>query len=448
MTATRRRTINPIAAMFDGAQTLLCSELRAQFEANISAVADHPRIDDLLAVSSSFDMDDFWPETDEDWRASLRPYVVQNGILHLPVRGTLLHNFPWQLGNWATGYEYIERAFMRGMDDANVQGIALVMHSGGGIVAGNQLLVDRMFARRGEKPIRAFAHEAAYSAAYNIASVADQIVVSQTGGVGSIGVRTTHVDWTKFNEEMGLKYTFIFAGEGKTDGDPDEELSAEAKARIQVRIDELYEVFVSSVARNRGIEADTIRGDLKAHCYTATQALSNGLADSIGPLDDALSAFADDLSSSEGDEEMSTPDKSAVDQAAIDAAVAAARSEEQSKTALAATEAVAADRERQKAITGSDEAKGRESLASHIALNTNMSAEDAKSMLAAAPLAVAAPVAAATETPFDAAASKDNPEVGADAPKGEAAADSAAADEVLALVRGAGVVGFAAPAKN
>lgn len=441
---SRRSAINPIAAMFDGAQTLLCSSMRSQFEANIAAVAEHPRIDEMLAVSSSWDMDDFWPETDEDWRASLRPYVVQNGILHIPVRGTMLHNFPWQLGNWATGYEYIERAFMRGMDDANVRGIALVIHSGGGLVAGNQLLVDRMYARRGEKPIRAFAHEAAYSAAYNIASVADQIVVSQTGGVGSIGVRTTHVDWTKFNEEMGLKYTFIFAGEGKTDGDPDMELSSDAKERIQVRIDELYEVFVSSVARNRGLDADTIRGDLKAYCYTASQALSNGLADTIGPLDDALSAFADDLSSSEGDEEMSTPDKSAVDQAAIEAAVAAAVAAEQTKAAELAAAAVAADRERQKAITGLEEATGRESLASHIALNTSMSVEDAKAMLAAAPLASAAAPAPEAQTPFDAAASKDNPELGADAPAAEG--DDASAD-VLALVKGLGLPGFASAQK-
>lgn len=42
-----------------------------------------------------------------------------------------------------------------------------------------------------------------------------------------------------------------------------------------------------------------------------------------------------------------------------------------------------------KAITACDEAKGRESLAEHIAFNTSMSADDAKAMLAASPKAEA-----------------------------------------------------------
>jgi hypothetical protein len=46
-------------------------------------------------------------------------------------------------------------------------------------------LVDRMFAMRGKKPIKAYAMEYAYSAAYSIASVADSITVSRSGGVGS-----------------------------------------------------------------------------------------------------------------------------------------------------------------------------------------------------------------------------------------------------------------------
>src|SRR5699024_6624417 len=114
---------------------------------------------------------DFWFQ-DDDWRSSLRPYVVRDGVLQIPVKGVLLHNFPYQFGSWATGYTYIQRAFERGLDDDQVKGIALVVDSPGGEVAGNFDLVDKMYERRDEKPVRAYAAEMALSAAYSIASVA------------------------------------------------------------------------------------------------------------------------------------------------------------------------------------------------------------------------------------------------------------------------------------
>lgn len=424
-------TQNPLMALFASEPALVAPEMEAKFEACLIAAASHPKIDEMMGASAS--QDNFWPASDS-WEARYRPYVVQDGILHVPVKGVLLHNFPWQLGNWATGYDYIWRAVERGFDDLGVRGIALVSDSPGGMVAGCFETVDRIFARRGEKPIRAFAHESAYSAAYAIASVADKITVSRTGGVGSIGVVTSHVDMSKRLEDQGFKITFIHAGKHKVDGNPYEALSPEVKARIQARIDELYEVFVSSVARNRDMEEQAIR-DTEALTFTATQALSNGLADFIGPLDDALSAFADDLSSSEGDEEMSTQDKAAVDQAALDAARAEGRSDAENANATAVADARKAERARVAGITGCEEAKGRETLASHIAMNTEMSVDDAKAMLAAAPLTAPAAAKPEAETPFDAAMGKDNPELGATTKP--AAGDD---DGIIAFLKDTGVV--------
>lgn len=435
---------NPLFALFESADVMVAPERKAQFESCLSMAAQFPRINEVLAESTPMAVadDGFWPAAD-DWRASLRPYVVQDGILMLPVRGVLMHNFPWQLGNWATGYDYIWRAFQRGMDDPSVRAIALIIHSPGGLVAGNQVLVDRMYARRDEKPVRAFAQEAAYSAAYNIFSVADYGVVSSTGGVGSIGVMTSHIDWSKYNERMGMDYTFIFAGKHKVDGNPEEPLPADVKARIQERIDELYEVFVSSVARNRGLDVQAVRGT-EALTFTASQAVSNKLADSIGSLDDAIAAFAAFLDDpSEGDEEMTTNTTGSVDQAAHDTAVASARTE-------GATTGAAAMQTRIKGIMTSEEATDRRALAEHLAYNTTMTVDDAKTTLAAS--AKETPAAAAT-TPAtsDAAATAfaaamdgtKNPNVGAGGgDNDQQQADPASADPVLALVRAAGLGGF------
>lgn len=55
--------------------------------------------------------------------------------------------------------------------------------------------------------------------------------------------------------------------------------------------------------------------------------------------------------------------------------------------AEAAAEAVKADRERRRAVLALDEAKGREALAEHLCAATEMSAEQIKATLAAAPKA-------------------------------------------------------------
>jgi len=425
------KTLHPIAAEFSNQPVLVSNEHGAQFDAllgNIVASADFARLSEATTRMG----DDFW-DCDE-WEATFRPYEVNgDGILFVPVRGVLLHNFPYALGNYATGYEYIMQAVLRGLDDANVKGIALLCNSPGGMVAGCFEAADKIYDRKGEKPIRAFAHESAYSAAYAIASVADSIVVSKTGGVGSIGVVTSHVDLSKMYDEMGVKQTFIFAGKHKVDGNAAEPLPADVKDRIQVRIDELYDVFVSSVARNRGMEEQAVR-DTEALTYTATQAVSIRLADSIGPLDDAVAQFCADLSTPTGEENMSNQtDAAVVEQAAHEQAIVAARAEGNAEGMAAATARIGA-------ILGSEDAKGRGDLANHFAFKTTMSAEDAIAALAVSPKAAAPVAAVADDGGFDAAMEQGNPNVGASAPNTEAEAN--VAEETLALAKQLGL-GFA-----
>lgn len=433
------KKISPLAAQFASQPVLVAEEMKSQFEALLCGAVEQDEWAKLEAAAGAFLEEDFWAEG----YAEYRPYeVTSDGILLVHVKGVLLHNFPYNFGSWATGYQYIEKAVMRGLDDQNVKGIALLCDSPGGMVAGCFEAADRIYKRRGEKPMRAFAHESAYSAAYAIASVADSIVVSRTGGVGSIGVVTSHIDLSKMYENAGIKQTFIFAGKHKVEGNSAEPLSAEAKERIQVRIDELYDVFVSSVARNRGMEEQVIR-DTEAQTYTATQAVSNGLADSIGPLDDAVAQFCADLSTPTiGEETMSTSkdNQAVVDAVASEEAVNAARAE---GFAAGVAEGQANATARVGAILGSEEAKGRVDLANHFAFKSEMSAEAALAALAVSPKdapVAAAPAAAESQDGiggFDAAMAHGNPEVGASANSENK--DENSVDAILALAGNLGL---------
>jgi signal peptide peptidase SppA len=404
--------VNPLAARFADVPSLVAPVMRELFEAGLRAVAHHPRASDLLDAGVTAE-DGFWPAAD-DWRSAYRPYIVRDGILFIPVKGCLLHDFPWALGSYATGYVYIARAIERGLVDMNVRAIALICASYGGEVAGCFELVDKIYAARSVKPIRAFAHEQAYSAGYAVASAADHVVVSRTGGVGSIGVVTAHVDLSDAMKQMGFKITFIFAGAHKVDGNAYEPLPKDVQARIQARIDALYEIFVTSVARNRAMDEKAVRAT-EALCFTAAEAVENGLADSVGPLDDAVAAFNADLSAAddEGDEEMSTATTAAAQAATDKTAIDAARAEGVTAgTAEGVKQGATAERERISAILGSEEAKDRRELAEHLAFGSDMSADAAKGILAKAPKN--APVA--TTDPLSVAmGGVKNPQVGADA---------------------------------
>lgn len=375
-------TLNPLLARFQNEPTLVSADSRAWFESCIhgaSAALSQIR-EDRTAASME---DDFWFES-SDWRSAYRPYVVRDGVLQIPVKGVLLNDFPYALGSWATGYDYIWRAFQRGLGDENVKGIALVIDSPGGMVAGNFDLVDRMFERRGEKPVRAYASESAYSAAYSIASVADSITVSRTGGVGSIGVVTSHLDVSGAMEAGGYRITFIHAGKHKVDGNAYEPLPDDVKARIQSRIDDIYSIFVSTVARNRGLDEQAVR-DTEALTFSAPEALSNGLADQIGALDDALADFSASLNPTEGDETMAD-----ITQADIDNARASGVTE---GTVAGQREGAVAERTRITTILDSEVALARPIAARSVALETDMSADQAATFLARLPEETTAPAA-------------------------------------------------------
>ncbi len=362
---------NTLLARFDNNEVLISDNQEAVLAANLNhAFEVMERIS--AAEQAAIKMrDSFWPDPDS-WLATYRPYNVSEGILTIPVKGILLNDYPWQDGAWATGYTYIQKALERGLSDPAVKGIMFAIDSGGGEVSGNFDLVDMIYEARGQKPMRAVAAEFAYSAAYSIASAADEITVGRTGGVGSIGVVTSRVDYSKALEKAGIKVHLIHYGKNKVDSYSTEPLSDDAKSRIQARVDELGEIFVATVARNRSIEAQIIR-DTEASTFTATQALSNGLADKIGSLDDSVAAFAAELSNrKKGTIIMSgqTQPETAFDQAAVDAARAEGRAEGE-RAAV----------ERIKGILASEEGTKRPKAALSAALKTSMTVQEATAFL-------------------------------------------------------------------
>lgn len=190
-----------------------------------------------------------------------------------------------------TSYASISAQINAAINDPNVDAVLLDIDSPGGEAGGAFDLADEIVSARSTKPIWAVANDDAFSAAYAIACSAERIYLTRTGGVGSIGVIALHVDQTQRDALDGYRYTAIYAGDRKNDLSPHLPLSNEASTALQTEVDRLYEMFVSTVATNRGLDAQAVR-DTQAGLFYAGDAIEAGFADAIGTADDALRALA------------------------------------------------------------------------------------------------------------------------------------------------------------
>jgi len=219
----------------------------------------------------------------------------QAGIAVIPVVGTLVRrSMGIEAASGLMSYGEIEARLDAALADPQVAGILLDLDSPGGEASGVFELAERIRAASTIKPIWAHANDAAYSAAFAIAAACQRLTLSQTAGVGSIGVIALHVDQSVKDVKDGLNYTAVFAGSHKNDFSPHEPLTPQATTALQTEVDRLYDIFVNQVGQMRGIDPDAVRAT-EAGLFYGEQAVAVGLADAVMPFDAVMTEFTEAL---------------------------------------------------------------------------------------------------------------------------------------------------------
>ena len=220
--------------------------------------------------------------------AQRQPVVGQRGIMVLPLFGLIEHRASSLVVEFsgATSTERFAGRFRQALSDPNVTGIVIDIDSPGGVVNGVDELSAEIHAARGIKPIVAVANSLMASAAFWIGSAAGEVVAIPSGEVGSIGVLMVHTESSKRDEQLGVKHTIISAGKHKTEVNPFEPLSDEAREHIQERIDDFFGMFTRRVARNRGKSVkDVVNGFGQGRLVGAKEALAEGMIDRIQTIE-------------------------------------------------------------------------------------------------------------------------------------------------------------------
>ena len=350
-------------------------------------------------------------------------YHQEAGYAVIPLQGVMLNRLGYA-SPWAAGYDFLAMAARRLRADPDIKGVIFDIDSPGGMATGVFEAAEEIRQLSAEKPTLGVINGMSASAAYALTSAMGRVVASPSSSVGSIGVVATHMNFGKALDKAGIEVTYIYAGEHKIDGNPTMPLSKDVKTKIEDGVMRIYADFVSTVARNRGIDEKAVR-DTEAQIYDADEALKLGLIDAVGSPRDAIAAFLDGLDSPANTEENSMTETSAGLEATPTAQTAEIVPEVTPEAAAPATAAPAGltadeERARVKAILNCESAKDRTELANYLAFETDMSAEQAQKILAAAPVAVEKrSTGTVLDTLMDASP---QPEVGADATPQELAA--------------------------
>ncbi len=199
-----------------------------------------------------------------------------SNVAIIPVEGLLLHRSE----GYGSSYESIREQLHQALALPQVEHIVLDIDSGGGEINGLFDLVDDIVAARSQKPITALVNECACSAAYLIASSAHRIVAPRTAIVGSIGVIVTHLDQSEAENKLGLKFTEVYAGAHKNSFSLHQPLSESAREDLQAQVNETYELFIQTLARNRS-QSESVFRSTEAKVYSSANALKLQLIDHI-----------------------------------------------------------------------------------------------------------------------------------------------------------------------
>lgn len=217
-------------------------------------------------------------------------YKLVGSAAVVPVHGTISPR-PSAFADWSggTSAEGIGRAVDAAAADTRAEHIVLDIDSPGGSVFGLPEAAGKIMAARKAKPVTAVANHMAASAAYWLASQANAVAVTPAGQVGSIGVVWAHQDTSKMDEQLGVKTTYVTAGQYKAEGASEVPLSEEARAEMQRIVDAYYAQFVAGVAKGRGVSAAKVEEKFgQGRMRLADEAVSSRMADRVATLEQVV----------------------------------------------------------------------------------------------------------------------------------------------------------------
>lgn len=188
------------------------------------------------------------------------------------------------------GGDRFEEIFHDLRKNKKVKGVVLRINSGGGSALASEVMWQEINALSQVKPLIISIGDVAASGGYYMACGGDYIYSESNAITGSIGVFGIVPNVTAPLEEfLGVYSDTILLHDHATMNGVTQPFSDYERKVIQDGVNSTYDLFLNRVSKGRSLAIDRVREIAQGRVYTGRQALSIGLIDEIGGLDQAVS---------------------------------------------------------------------------------------------------------------------------------------------------------------
>jgi len=176
--------------------------------------------------------------------------------------------------------------------DPSVKAIVLRVDSPGGGVAPSQEIYEEVKKAVAKKKIVVSMGSLAASGGYYISAPASRIVANPGTLTGSIGVIMEIPNLEGLMNKVGVKTEVIKSGRHKDIASVFRGIGREEREILQGVLDDVHDQFIKAVAEGRKMLPDQVRKLADGRIFTGKQAVSMGLVDELGNLEDAIKVAA------------------------------------------------------------------------------------------------------------------------------------------------------------
>ncbi len=185
-------------------------------------------------------------------------------------------------------------------DDENIKGVVIRLDSPGGSALASEVIWQALRDLAEEKPVFAAIGNMAASGGYYLASACDEVYVSPSSIVGSIGVVGGKVVLGGLYEKLGVSVYRRSRGPLGDMFNSVEPFSMRQRAAVESSMRRTYDLFIDRVKVGRGQRIKDVDAVAQGRLFTGQQAVKLGMADKVGSLQQVIVELAKQVDLKEG----------------------------------------------------------------------------------------------------------------------------------------------------
>lgn len=173
--------------------------------------------------------------------------------------------------------------------DKDIKAVVFRVNSPGGSALASEVIWRELQLMKKEKPVIVSMGDVAASGGYYIACNADSVFANANTITGSIGVFSIVPNMQSFfKNKLGVTFDGVKTAPYADMGGIDKPLNEFEKRFFQSSVDSIYYTFKTRVSNGRKKPMNIVDSIAQGRVWTGTHAISNGLVDRIGTLNDAI----------------------------------------------------------------------------------------------------------------------------------------------------------------